>query len=72
MKSVSINRIVEIKCNGVGPTPCPDSAGISDYLNAAGMRARLREWGWATGLPGGLDRCPKCRANAEEARGARR
>lgn len=40
---------------------CPDNASFMDAATAADIRSRLtKEDGWLTGLPGGLDLCPKC------------
>lgn len=42
-------------------TDCPDNASFMDAATAADIRQRLtHEDGWLTGLPGGIDRCPKC------------
>lgn len=59
--------LVEVVCDGPDPdTDCPDSAAMANYGTAASVRASLRTGGdaWRTGLPGGMDRCAKCRAAA--------
>jgi hypothetical protein len=63
---VSVLQLVEVSCDGRpldsgGIEDCPDSSGWSGYGTAAELRARMRDDGWAVGLPGGFDRCPNCR-----------
>jgi hypothetical protein len=60
---VSVQRTgINIICDGPNEqTDCPDNASFMDAMTAAEIRWRLtREDGWLTGLPGGIDRCPKC------------
>lgn len=51
-----------IICDGPNEqTDCPDNASFMDAATAAEIRLRLtKEDGWLTGLPRGIDRCPKC------------
>ena len=56
--------LVEVICDGPDPgTACPDHAAMTDYGTGSSVRATLRKGddAWRTGLPGGIDRCSKCR-----------
>lgn len=56
---------VEVVCDGPDfATDCPNNKAWMDAGPASDLRKRMREDGWAVGLPGGTDRCPKCKAAA--------
>lgn len=58
-----VKGFIEVICDGPDEgTECPDNAAWMDGGPAPRLRKRMHdEDGWATALPGGLDRCPKCR-----------
>jgi hypothetical protein len=65
--------LVEVVCDGPDSTTrCPDSAAMANYGTASSVRATLRsgEDPWRTGLPGGIDRCGKCRRQAAATTGS--
>lgn len=60
-----IQGLIEVVCDGPdGETECPDIKAWMDAGPASWLRRRMREDGWAVALPGGVDRCPGCRATA--------
>jgi hypothetical protein len=59
--------LIEVVCDGPDDqTECPDNAAMADYGTACSVRAVLRtgEDAWRTAIPGGIDRCAKCREQA--------
>jgi hypothetical protein len=61
------SNLVEVVCDGPDEdTDCLDG-GLAefDYGTAARLRKRMRDSGWKTGLPGGIDRCPRCAPAAQ-------
>jgi len=40
---------------------CGELREVANEWKAHGIREMLRKVGWAVGLPGGRDICPKCR-----------
>lgn len=66
---MSAHRVgVNIICDGpTADQDCPDNASFMDALTADQIRARLTEEdGWATALPGGVDRCKACQTTRTE------
>jgi hypothetical protein len=61
-----IKGFIEVVCDGPDEnTECPENAAWMDAGPAPELRKRMRvEGGWAVALPGGIDRCSKCREQA--------
>lgn len=63
-----VRGFIEVVCNGPNAeTKCPDDKAWMDAGPAPWLRKRMRdEDGWAVALPGGIDRCPKCKVAAPQ------
>ncbi len=66
-----LRGIIEILCDGPSEgVECASNGAWTDSGPASELRKRMREDGWTTGLPGGIDRCPACTKQAASATGS--
>jgi hypothetical protein len=61
-----IKGFIEVICDGPDEaTECPGSKAWMDAGPTPRLRKRMKdEDGWAVALPGGFDRCPKCKGGS--------